>query len=123
MLFAGNRLICYPAAKKGDCFTLPKDKTLGTYCFDSSKYLKKVVIPEQSAQTSCSNFFRKCKGVKVYLPKTMVQFPAVEHSGDFPLFTNCTKSKAFVHINSKAHKYFAKRTSFYERGMYSFEVR
>ena len=37
--------------------------------------------------------------------------------------TKCTKSKAFVHKNSKAHKYFAKRTSFYERGMYSFEVR
>lgn len=103
-----DTLLCYPASKKGASYTVPKNVKLGTYCFDSLKYLKKVTLQNGGAEDAVFNYFVNCTGVSIVIPKTVVNFPSVGHAVDFPLFTNCTNCKALVYKNSKAHKYFKK---------------
>ena len=103
-----STLVCYPAAKKGKTYTVPKNVYLGIYCFDSLQYLRKVIIPKNSVEKSVWNYFIDCKNVTVSLPKTMKYVASEEHSTDFPLFKNCKNCKALVKKGSKVLKYFKK---------------
>lgn len=113
-------LICYPASRKGVSYTVPKNVKLSTYCFDSLKYLKKVVLQHGGIEKSIFNYFVDCNGVTLVIPKTVIHFPAVGHSSDFPLFDNCKNCKALVYKDSKAYKYF-KRVN--EPQTFGYEVR
>lgn len=119
----GDILLCYPAAKKGNSYTVPKKVRLSTYCFDSLKYLKTIKICANGKQTAVSNYVVNCKGVTVSLPKSVTSFPSVGHSTDFPLFTNCTNCKALVKKGSKAHNYFKARCKEGRKDLYAYTIK
>lgn len=105
VLFWGSTLVCYPAAKKGTTYKLPKNCSLDTNCFDSLKYLRKIVIPEKT-KVYCSNYIRNCKNLKVYFPRSVKQ--GIWHMGDFHLFDNCSNCYAMVYKKSFMHKFMKK---------------
>ena len=103
-----STLVCYPAAKKGKTYTVSKNVYLGTYCFDSLQYLRKVKIPKKSVIKTIENYFIDCKNVTVSFPKTVKSVASSENPTDFPLFTNCKNCKALVKKGSKVLKVFKK---------------
>jgi hypothetical protein len=96
-------IVCYPAAKKGESFTVPKGTYIGAFAFDSCKYLRKVVIPE--GITSLYAVFSDCKDLVVWLPRSITELPSSGHTGDFPIFRNSEGCFAMVRKGSAVHKY------------------
>lgn len=99
-------ILCYPAAKSGDTYTLPKDTYIGTCAFDSCKYLKSVIIPE--GITSIFMLASNCRNLRVTIPDSVIYFTPEGHTSDFPLFKNCTGCYALVHKGSKCYDYCVK---------------
>lgn len=125
LLFKGdNKLLRYPAAKKGKTYKVPKKVTLANYCFDSLKYLKKIELKQGGAANSSYNFMSNCTGVTVKLPKSFRVFPSEGHTTDFPMFYNCKNCRALVYKNSKAHKFFKKMCRYGGpyKSMYAYKV-
>jgi len=116
-----DKLMCYPAAKQGKSYTVPKNVELGTYCFDSLKYLRIINIKKSSGVERISNYIIDCENVKISLPKTAIQLPAIEHNTDEPLFTNCKNCKALVKKGSKMVKIFKKYAKEYP-DMWAYKV-
>ena len=113
--------MCYPAAKQGKSYTVPKNVELGTYCFDNLKYLRKINIKKSSGVKRISNYMIECTNVKVSLPKTGIELPATQHKTDEPLFTNCKNCKALVKKGSKIAKIFKKYAKEYP-DMWAYKV-
>lgn len=95
-------LMCYPPAKKGKTVTIKKKADVSAYAFSNCKYLKKIIVPEGSEYISV--MLKNCKGVKVYLPKSIKTFTNVR--GGYSFFdSTCKKCTAYVFKNSKMYKY------------------
>jgi archaellum component FlaF (FlaF/FlaG flagellin family) len=94
-------MLCYPAARKGKTYAVPKDIYLGTCAFDSCRYLRNVIIPEgiKSVFIVASN----CRNITVTFPLSVIYFPPEGHN--FPLFKNCTGYFAKVYKGSESYKY------------------
>lgn len=58
-------LLCYPAARKGESFTIPADVIAGGYCFSFVKNLKEVAYESKGG---LSNAFYQCKDLKITIP-------------------------------------------------------
>lgn len=107
ILFGGNKnstkgsLVCYPAAKKGKTYRLPKGINIAIYAFDNCAYLKKIIIPEgiHSLYSICAN----SKNITVEIPKSVKHFPV--KYGDYRWFINNKKCVVSVYKNSAAMKY------------------
>lgn len=95
-------IVCYPAAKKDESFTVPKGVKIGSFAFEYCKYLREVIIPE--GITSIHATFSNCKDLVVWIPKSITGF-ATTHIDMFPIFMNCENCYAMVHKDSEAHKY------------------
>lgn len=98
-----TRIMCYPAAREGKTYSVPKGIGVSDYCFDSCVNLKKIVIPEgiDTLYNICVN----CKNITVEIPKSVKHFPTSEHTGDFAWFKNSKNCVGSVYKNSAAMKY------------------
>ena len=89
-----TKLICYPAAKLGESFTIPDTvTTIGSYAFIRIQKLKSIIIPntvtaiEQLAFYSCKN------PIDVYINKDESDLFKNAFDGD-------SKVKVTIHWNS-----------------------
>lgn len=94
-------LVCYPQAKEGKTFNLPKKTYVGDNRFDGCSYLKKVVIPEGIKWIGTS--FSNCNNIKLYLPKSIKRMDK-DKDGCFIFDKSCKKCTVYVYKNSKMHK-------------------
>ena len=72
------------------------------YAFSDCKYLKKVIIPE--GMKECTKvYFRNCRGIKAYMPKSleMIVGYMITRDGICYVFgENCKKCTVYAHKNA-----------------------
>lgn len=103
---ADKYLICYPAAKKGDTFTIPADVKAGGRCFAYSKYLRKVVYDKNA---TLGFDFYCCDNMTVVLPINIFDPVAIgDYDGNPPYddhFYGCKNMILYGSQNEKMQLY------------------
>lgn len=106
VLFEGNKLLCYPAKKAGKTYKVPQKSKIGMYAFSDCKYLKKVIIPE--GMKECTKvYFRNCRGIKAYMPKSLEMIVGYMITRDglcYVFGENCKKCTVYAHKNAPYFK-------------------
>ena len=104
-----KELVCYPAAKKGKEFKIPKKCDIyGGEAFNGCKYLKKIVITPESGIKCLPVIAKNCNNVKVYLSSKVKMFRTdyneILDTDDVIFGINTKKCKVYVKKNSKLIK-------------------
>lgn len=106
-----KHLLYYPPAKKDSKFTVPKNVYIDKGAFTGCRYLKKVVIPEGIKRCGYG-LFSKCKGIKLYLPKSMTKCDSSYNTDyskiNYAFDDCCSKCIIMVKKGSKLIKQFDK---------------
>lgn len=104
-------LSCYPPAKKGSIFKVPKNVYPAKAAFIGCKYLKKVIIPE-GIKICTYEIFSKCSGIKLYLPKSVSKCESVYVTDgsklNYAFGEECSKCRIMIKKGSKLAKDFNK---------------
>lgn len=92
-------LECYPSAREGNVFNVPKNVSIDRAAFSKCRYLKDVKLPEKLGKLIDGAFY-KCKGINLYIPKK----EPVDLWDCYGPFIRCDK-QCFVYVYKNSDAY------------------